>query len=234
VGTADRNYKLDGTQGLIRGIYGTNYNIPVIIKNGIVNFGGADFTINVDISEFHLTNYYVILNELQGMRDLNESEDKRTIVSWQPLDSENNRFSITYAVFHPGTWTYASNNVATTITIPASGWSNWYQLDQGYYCSGLRVDLKYIRGGNYDFRYATHYFITNAIDAYVRCRRAIQSIEVEVRWHAASLSQDLTTLSTIYAPDPSIYDSIEAKAAYYSTNTFEPASGEIEYILIGY
>ena len=61
-GTADRNYKLDGTQGLIRTIGSNTYNIYCYVTSGEVNFDGTVTYKDIDLTNFGLTDYIAILN----------------------------------------------------------------------------------------------------------------------------------------------------------------------------
>ncbi len=61
-GDETRNYKLDGTQGLIRTIGSNTYNIYCYVTSGEVNFDGTVIYKDIDLTNYGLTDYIAILN----------------------------------------------------------------------------------------------------------------------------------------------------------------------------
>jgi hypothetical protein len=61
-GDANRNYKLDGTQGLIRTIGSNTYNIFSYVLSGEANFDGTVTYKDIDLTNYGLTDYIAILN----------------------------------------------------------------------------------------------------------------------------------------------------------------------------
>lgn len=112
-GTADRNYKLDGTQGLIRTIGTNTYNIFGYISEMTVNFSGAAPYATIDISKLQLNNYTVILfNKFTRLYENSWDSNKNMILDWIKID--NNSFKLYYCATDDPVWIYRNNTIIMT------------------------------------------------------------------------------------------------------------------------
>lgn len=225
-GTADRNYKLDGTQGLIRGIYGTNYNIPVIIKKGIIHFSGDVIRVYVDVSDLYLTDYFVSLVPVHNRPygTIGEFNVQPTLF-WKIFDSDE--FYIDWVYILPNAWksvTYSeySNTVQSV-------WSSWITLGTSNN-KGVKVTIRYYKSGVlYATKTATHYTAWDPAPIKIRHRRTTRSIESEIDWGDGVISTKI--LNTNEAPN---ITTASGQITQTCTTNWFYVQGDVSYTIFGY
>jgi hypothetical protein len=234
-GDANRNYKLDGTQGLIRGIYGTNYNIPAVVKHGILNFDGTYSTMIFDISDLHLSNYDVLLNIVNGFTDTGAT-NKYCHLSWEKSKSNENQIYINWSYFDFLGWEATVDAPYKTTFLPSERgvWSDWQTLGQ-ISASIVKITLEYYKMSALANTRTAVYFSPGAsfFTPAIRHRKGAgtNTIETEINWYVED--EEIISLTT-YPVDPTLYDKINAKISHFGYyNMFYPI-GNLEYTIIGY
>jgi hypothetical protein len=132
-GTADRNYKLDGTQGLIRTIGSNIYNIFSYVTSGSVEFNGSVTYKDIDLTSYGLTDYIAILtlNSIQIKKStwFNPQEingNANITINWEKIN--NNTLRISYFGPPSKIWSDTNDTDVTIPTVQGGAWSSWYSL----------------------------------------------------------------------------------------------------------
>jgi len=197
-GTADRNYKLDGTQGLIRTIGSNVYNIFSYVTDGFVLFEGSEYMhmLSISLNDFGLTDYIVLL-DTSTIRNYLSAGAYYLVLTWEK--AANNYFNIIYYAFND----YASigwgglNGVFPNDL--NGGWSIWNTIGDNTVeriQATIRVEFPNVRTQDtiHDYR------VQHAYTIKVRTRAdALSSTQLvyswEVDWGDGLITEHYTFLS---------------------------------------
>lgn len=236
-GTADRNYKLDGTQGLIRTIGTNTYNIFSYVTDGFVTFDGTTMSTFISLADFDLTDYTVILVQSSAYNDSYEA-NKYVMCDWEKGTSG---FTIYFHSFVPSE-TLTSSAASVNLTKDRTGeWSGWYNLGTtSANCIYLTVATFFHKkngtttstGSSHQYRFAHSYNIKLREKAvYINELNVTWTSEID--WGDGTFSQHSLVFST-YVFDILI-DNVYAKQEIYREMTNRIGRlGIIGYSVLGY
>lgn len=216
-GTADRNYKLDGTQGLIRTIGSNIYNIFSYVTDGFVTFDGTTMSTFISLADFDLTDYTVILVQSSAYNDSYEA-NKYVMCDWEKGTSG---FTIYFYSFVPSE-TLTSSAASVNLTKDRTGeWSGWYNLGTtSANCIYLTVATFFHKtngtttstGSSHQYRFAHSYNIKlRAKAVYINENNVTWTSEID--WGDGTFSQHSLVFSR-YEFD-TLIDNVYAKQEIY-------------------
>jgi len=237
-GDANRNYKLDGTQGLIRGIYGTDYNIPVVVKTGMVSIYGSE-GVYINIRDLHLTNYNVILtlhtNPINYLTYLNSPIALLTYT--KDSNNPNNGFTIQANYITNAVWASSSGPLITIPTVPLDVWSDWYTIETIQGEKGIKVSLSFLAGSRIravlNFEHISAFQTINNYDLKVRVRKTGSVTELLEGELMLDNNEILYSSSQVSPGDPVTSAEAQRIAILNADRQFGHPI-EVNYTIIGY
>lgn len=224
-GDANRNYKLDGTQGLIRTIGSNTYNIFSYVLSGEANFDGTVTYKDIDLTNYGLTDYIAILNFQQTQ-------------FWRSDWTTNKNLTLTYEKISNNTLrilSYFSDDVVWTPkaypSINFTGYNTWYPLVNttsgtiGVQIYWTANDGTYNSKGN-----LTHYYSNPG--TYTIYARGLESTRdyLEIKW-----GDGTTTITGYYVHSSYIPDTFSVTyTAEGHSGSPQPLRGKVSYTVLGY